>query len=89
MIKPVKCRRHCANLREVLVGQLGVLCQQARRDVVVLVLAVQQEQVAERLGWVGRVGDEVRELLEGARGILVCVDESLQQVRSGQGRSVG
>mmetsp|Transcript_9142 Transcript_9142/g.19899 ORF Transcript_9142/g.19899 Transcript_9142/m.19899 type:complete len:238 (+) Transcript_9142:651-1364(+) len=70
-------------LAEVLVRQVGVFCQQAGRDVVILVLAVQQQKVAEGLGRVGRVGEQVGELLEGARGVLLVQNDGLVVQRYG------
>jgi hypothetical protein len=61
-------------LREVLVGEVGVLGQQARGDVVVAVLAVQQEQVAEGLGGIRGIGQQVGQLLE--RGCRVVLAEN-------------
>jgi hypothetical protein len=56
-----------------------VLRQQARGDVVVLVLAVQEEQVPEGLRGIGRVGEQVGQLLEGRSGVFLAENNGLQK----------
>ena len=64
-------------LGEVFVRKVGVLRQQARGDVVVLVLAVQQQQIAKGLRRVRRVGQQIRELLERGGRFLLAEDNCL------------
>jgi hypothetical protein len=50
-------------------------------DVVVLVLAVQQQQVAEGLRRVRRVGEEIRKLLEGRCRVVLAEDDRLRSAK--------
>ena len=64
--------------REVLVRQVGVLGQHVRGQVVVLVLAVQQQQVAECLGRERVLLQEELQLAEAVRGLGVNIHQSLE-----------
>mmetsp|Transcript_52003 Transcript_52003/g.105969 ORF Transcript_52003/g.105969 Transcript_52003/m.105969 type:complete len:428 (-) Transcript_52003:371-1654(-) len=60
---------------EVLVGERGVVCHHVRRKVVVLVFAVEEEEVAEGLGGEGGLADEPVHLLEACRRVLLHVHQ--------------
>ena len=62
---------------QVLVRQVSVLRQHVRSKVVVLVLDVQQQQVAERLRREGRVLQQEVQLAEATRRVLVNVHQAL------------
>lgn len=62
-------------LRQALVGQVRILSEDICGQVVVLVLAVQQDQVGERFRWERRVLQQEVELLEACRRVLLDVHE--------------
>ena len=64
-------------MREELVREVRVLREDVGGEVVVSVLAVEQQQVAEGLGRERRVREQEVELAESRGGVRLDVDEGL------------
>mmetsp|Transcript_46997 Transcript_46997/g.121339 ORF Transcript_46997/g.121339 Transcript_46997/m.121339 type:complete len:483 (+) Transcript_46997:579-2027(+) len=64
-------------LRQVLVCKMGIFCKEVGREVIQLVLAVEEKQVAEGLGGEGRISKKMGELFEARVGVVFHLHEGL------------
>lgn len=63
------------SLTQAFISQVGVLGQDIRRQIVVLVLAVQQDQVREGFRWEWWIRQQKVKLLETCRSVLLNVHQ--------------